>query len=109
MVTMAGARSTPMALTDSQNKPSEVDALPMVAKTTSSPLCEKSFRSCNSFNLRYKTDAYASPTARGICAAVGETSLATLYIFVWECHVPLGYKLREAKCAFICRPALAGS
>src|SRR5262245_13031590 len=101
MLTTAGDFNTPIALTDSQNSPSAVDALPMLTNVTSSPLCEKLVNFFRSFKLRYNTDAYASPTLRGICAPVGDTSAEVLYICVCGIHSPSGVRLREAKCAFI--------
>src|SRR5512137_66533 len=109
MVMTAGALSTPMALTDSQNIPSAVDAFPMVAQVTSSPLWEKRVWPLSDSSSRYRRDAYARPTARGIWAAVGETSAATLYIAVWSRHEPSGLMKRETKCPFMERPAVAGS
>ena len=53
-----------------------------VAHVTSLPLFENSLNCFNSSSPRYTTEAYARPTARGICAAVGETSSATLYISI---------------------------
>src|SRR5512137_1262268 len=97
MLITAGTLSTPMALTDSQNRPSEVDALPMVDQTTSLPLCEKRVRSLSESSSRYSREAYPRPTVRGICAAVGETSAATLYIAVWSAQVPSGLMKRETK------------
>jgi len=71
-----------MALTDSQNKPSEADALPMVAKVISFPSCEKSLRFCSSFNLRYRTDAYASPTVRAFVRQSGDVACDVVHVYL---------------------------
>src|SRR6185503_14068718 len=109
MMITAGACNTPSALTDSQNRPSAVEALPIDTHATSLPLFENSLNCFNSSIPRYTTDAYASPTARGIWAPVGETSSATLYISVWLRHEPSDLIKRDPKCAFIERPPVEGS
>src|SRR5690242_382397 len=74
-----GTCRTPAALTDSQNKPSLVDASPIVPNATSLPLFEKP--SCADFSCglsRYSFEAYARPISRGIQPATLETSALEL-------------------------------
>ena len=88
---------THAAFTDSQNKPSEVEASPIVAKHTSLPLSENLSAPGMSLLARYNFEANAKPTARNICEAVGEASAEEFFICAIFFQLPFSSKLRVAK------------
>ena len=69
-----GTCNTPAAFIVSKNKPSEVDAFPIVPHATSLPLLEKFVKWSKPSTFRKIFDAWASPKSLGICPAVGEMS-----------------------------------
>jgi hypothetical protein len=106
----SGTCRTPAAFSVSQNIPSLVPALPPVANVTSSPFLERPSATARSpGSSRNSFDAYASPSARGSCAATGERSDAVFASSTRRCHSPSLPMVRDAKWLTIWRPAEKGS
>ena len=76
----------------SKNKPSEVDAFPIVPQATSFPCTEKLFSAGISVTFLYIFDACAKPNKRGICPAVGEMSALEFFCWVKFFQFPFSSK-----------------
>ena len=103
-----GTCKTPAAFMVSKNKPSEVEAFPIVPQATSFPFSEK-FVCWIPETFLYIFEAWANPNKRGICPAVGEISALEFFCCVKFFQLPFSSNECVAKWPPIWRPALIGS
>ena len=92
-----GTCKTPAAFIVSKKTPSVVLAFPIVPHAISFPLIEKLDLLVIPGTSRYILEACASPSNRGICAAVGEMSALEFFCLVKFFQVPSSFKLCVTK------------